>query len=66
MAKIFLNIKGMHCESCARLIEGEMEGEVKRIKVSFSDGKAEIEFDKEKINEAEIKNKITNLGYKVK
>ena len=66
MTKIFLNIKGMHCESCAKLIESEMENEVKKIKVSFSNGKAEIEFDEEKISEDEIKNKIKSLGYKLK
>ncbi|MEK6936251.1 MAG: cation transporter [Nanoarchaeota archaeon] len=66
MVKISLGIRGMHCESCAKLIENEMENKVKKIKVNFANKKAEIEFDEENIGEAEIKDKITKLGYKVK
>lgn len=54
----------MHCESCAKLIESEIKGNVNKIKIDIKSGKAEIEFNRSKINEKEIKEKIRNLGYK--
>jgi copper chaperone CopZ len=63
MKKIF-KIKGMHCESCAKLIEMELKDKVKNISVNYETGKAIIEFDNNKISENEIKNIITKAGYK--
>jgi copper chaperone CopZ len=34
MAKIKLEIKGMHCNSCAMLIEKELKDNVKSVKAS--------------------------------
>lgn len=56
-------IEGMHCNSCARSIEEELKDKVENVKVSYSDGKAEIEFDDKKISEDEIKASIGKLGY---
>ncbi len=55
----------MHCNSCAMLIEKELEGKVNSIKVSYSDEKAEIDFDENKISEHEIKEAIKKLGYDI-
>ena len=63
--KIFLRIKGMHCESCEKLIKSELEEDVKKIKIDIKSGKAEFEFDESKTGEKEIKEKIRNLGYKI-
>ena len=62
MKKIF-QIKGMHCNSCAVLIQNELEGKVNSVKVSYADEKAEIDFDENKISEKEIKEIIKKLGY---
>ena len=62
MKKIF-NIKGMHCDSCKKLIEGELKDKVKSISVNVQAGKANIDFDENKINENEIKKIILELGY---
>jgi len=64
MKKSF-SIKGMHCNSCAMLIENELKEKVKSIKVSYANEKAEIEFDEDKISEEEIKKIIKKLGYSI-
>ncbi len=64
MKKTF-KIDGMHCNSCCMLIENELKDKVNSVKASFKDGKAEIDFDPEKISEKEIKERIEKLGYKV-
>ena len=60
--KTNLNIKGMHCKSCAKLIESEFQDKVKSIKVEES-GKATIDFDEKKISLQKIKEIIKELGY---
>ena len=64
--KLILQIEGMHCNSCAMLIENEFEDKVKRISVDYSSEKAEIDFDEKKITEKEIKRIIEKMGYKIK
>ncbi len=64
--KIKLNIQGMHCGSCAKMIEMELEEKVNKIKVDSISGKAEIDFDDDKISESEIKDIILKMGYKIK
>ena len=49
----------MHCGSCAKMIEMELEEKVDSIS-----GKAEIDFDDDKISESEIKDIILKMGYK--
>jgi sulfite exporter TauE/SafE/copper chaperone CopZ len=62
MKKIF-KIEGMNCNSCAHLIETELKDKVEKVSVSYSDEKAEIEFDENKITEEQIISDITKLGY---
>jgi len=62
MKKLNLNIKGMHCSSCSKLIETELQD--KGIKAQVQDsGTAAIEFDENKISVQQIKDLITELGY---
>jgi len=63
MTKRVYKIKGMHCNSCATLIEKELDGKVDSVKASYADGKVEIEFDESKISEKEIRETIKKLGY---
>lgn len=60
--KTNLNIKGMHCKSCAKLVESEFQDKVKSIKVEES-GKTTIDFDEKKISLQKIKDIIKELGY---
>lgn len=61
--KKILKIKGMHCNSCAQLIENELKDKVDGINVSYSKGKADIKFDSEKISDKEIIDIIKKHGY---
>ena len=64
--EIKLNIEGMHCGSCSKMIELELEDKVDKITVSLEKKKAEITFDNKKITKSQIKEIINKLGYKVK
>lgn len=67
MKKTF-NIKGMHCNACAMLIEQEFDGKkgIKKISVDFRTENADIEFDEKVVSESEIKRIIKNAGYDIK
>lgn len=67
MKKTFM-IEGMHCNSCAMLIENELKDKsgVKKVSVSYASEKAEIDFDEKKISEKKIKEIIKKLGYDAK
>lgn len=62
MKKIF-KIKGMHCSSCSKLIESELNDRGVSSNIDSISGKAIIEFQPSNISEDEIKNLIKNLGY---
>ena len=66
MKKTNLDIKGMHCGSCALLIENTLKDTkgVEQANVNFSAEKATITFDEEKIQLAQIQEAIKHLGYK--
>ncbi len=64
VTKIY-KVKGMHCNSCATLIEKELKGDVGYISASFAKEQAEISFDKEKLSEHEIKARLSKLGYEL-
>lgn len=67
MQKERILIEGMHCASCALLIEGNLK-KIKGIStcnVNFLEKSAFIEYDKNLINLNEIIKKIESFGYKV-
>jgi len=61
-----IDIKAMRCESCAKTIENRllMLKGVERIKVSFVEEKAYIQFDPNQITLDTIEKEIESLGYK--
>lgn len=60
---IFL-IKGMHCQSCATLIEGELVDlpGVKSAKVDYKLGKATVVYDENSVNESDFIQVVEKLG----
>ncbi|MEK7080412.1 MAG: cation transporter, partial [Patescibacteria group bacterium] len=62
--KIILSISGMHCNSCAKIIETTLEEKegVSSISVNYDSRKAFLEFDQQKTNLDEIKSEIETLG----
>lgn len=68
MSSLELNIKGMTCIQCEKIILRKLskcEG-IKESKISYKNNTAEILFDHSKINEDEIIEIIVNAGYEVK
>ena len=57
------NITGMHCNSCANLIEMGLKDKVNKVSASYAKGIAEIDFDENKITEKEIIDEIKKIGY---
>jgi len=64
--KIEIKIEGMHCESCVKIIEMELEDKVEKIKVNLASKIASIDFNPLKISEKEIKEIINKAGYKAR
>ena len=67
MTKLVLKVKGMHCASCAILIDkllGKQEG-VTSSKTSYGAGKVALEFDESKITLEKIDEFVNKLGYDV-
>jgi sulfite exporter TauE/SafE/copper chaperone CopZ len=65
LKKLKLKINGVHCKSCKALIETEIDvlPGVNRVNVDYISGKAEIEFDNEKISQEKILGGIRKLNY---
>ena len=61
-----VRIEGMHCESCSKMIEMELEDKVNKVSINFKTKEANIDFDNKKITKKEIISIIENLGYKAK
>ena len=66
METVNLTISGMHCVSCAKIIESTLEEKegVISISVDYDSKKAFLEFDSQKTNLDEIKSEINTAGYK--
>ena len=65
MEKVTIPIKGMHCASCALVIEktlSKTEG-VKEVKVNYGTEKASIEYDKDKVSLTKMSDSIKPFGY---
>lgn len=65
MERVTVPIKGMHCASCALVIEKTLkktEG-VKEVKVNYGTEKATIEFDKDKVSLSKMSDSIKPFGY---
>ena len=62
-----LQVGGMDCGSCAKTIEASLQQllGVKEILVSFATGRLSISYDPKLVDEAAIRDRITNLGYTV-
>ena len=68
MQKIVLNITGMHCQSCAKLIKMELVKQQGVIQAEVDDKKklAVIDFDPALTDIKSIVNLIADLGYQVR
>lgn len=59
-------IEGMHCPSCAMLIEGELEDRGMLARCSYAKQIVEVECDDTKNIDDAVKQAVVIAGYKVK
>ena len=65
MTKKVFKIDGMHCASCALLIESDLEDAGVRAVCSYAKQTLTIEFDEKKIRETTIKDVVAKAGYQI-
>ncbi len=65
MAKQILQIKGMHCASCASVITKKLSAlpHVHSVSVNYGNEKAKVDFDETQISIEEMNQEIGKLGY---
>ncbi|MGI8973388.1 MAG: heavy-metal-associated domain-containing protein [Gaiella sp.] len=68
MTELRLKLEGMHCASCALLIEEELEGldGVEKASASYLRQRAEVSFDAAQVGVAAILETIGELGYEAR
>lgn len=65
MIKRVYKVSGMHCPSCAMLIEGEFEDRGVRARCSYAKEIVEVEYEPTKLSDTEIKKIVAAAGYTV-
>ncbi len=66
MKKEIINVKGMHCASCAGIIErkiSKLDG-VSSIRVNVATDEAHVEYDESKVSIENMNREVEKLGYK--
>ncbi len=65
MTKQILQIKGMHCASCASVITKKLSAlpNIHSVSVNYGSEKAKVDFDEKKISIEEMNQEIGKLGY---
>jgi copper chaperone CopZ len=58
-------VEGMHCTSCALLIESDLEDAGVTASCSYAKQTLSVEFDEKKIGEKMIKDVVAKAGYQV-
>ncbi len=66
MKKQRLQIQGMHCVGCAMTVDGALEDlpGVKSASTSYARQTAEVEYDEQKVTEAQLIAAVEQAGYK--
>ena len=65
MTKKTFKIGGMHCTSCALMIESDLEDAGVRAVCNYAKQTLDVEFDEKKIGEKTIKDVVAKAGYRV-
>lgn len=65
MVKKTYKVKGMHCTSCAMLIEGELEDIGAKATCSYAKQFVDVEYDQTKLTDADVRGAIARAGYQV-
>lgn len=65
MMKKTFHVNGMHCTSCALLIESDLEDEGIKATCSYAKQTLTVEFDEKKTGDEAIKKIVAKSGYRV-
>lgn len=63
MTKKTFKVDGMHCTSCALMIESDLEDAGVKARCSYATQTLEVEFDEKKVSEKKIKETVVTSGY---
>lgn len=63
MTKKIFKVEGMHCTSCAMVIESDLEDAGVKAKCSYAKQTLEAEFDEKKVTVSKIAEVVKNAGY---
>ncbi|MDQ3098136.1 MAG: cation transporter [bacterium] len=68
ITKDTLKINGMHCSSCAMLIDGDLEDldGVISAKTNYHKQETEVEYDEEKLKTEQLISSVKESGYEAK
>lgn len=65
MKKKTFKVEGMHCTSCALMIESDLEDAGVISVCSYTSYTLDVEFDEKKISEQRIKETVKKTGYTI-
>jgi copper chaperone len=61
-----IRVEGMHCSKCSASVTKALKATpgVEKVDVSFSEGEAVVQFDDQKVTEAQLREVINKTGFK--
>ncbi len=65
MTKKTFKVEGMHCTSCALMIESDLEDAGVTSSCSYAKETLDVEFDEKKIDEEIIRKVVSKSGYTI-
>lgn len=65
MAKTNFKVKGMHCTSCAALIEADLEDAGAKASCSYARETLDVEYDETILSVEKITQVVKNTGYEL-
>lgn len=65
MKKQTFKVIGMHCTSCALMIESDLEDAGVKAKCNYAKETLEVEFDEKKVTEKKISDVVLKAGYQI-
>ena len=65
MKKQQFSVEGMHCTSCAMVIESDLEDAGVKATCTYATQVLEVTYDEKKLSEQEIRNIVSKSGYTI-
>ncbi len=65
MTKKTFKVDGMHCTSCALMIESDLEDVGVTARCNYAKQMLEVDFDEKNVSEQQIKDVVVKSGYRL-